>query len=219
MLCDHLQDNAPYTSHHTNYPACDEDTTNRSFHPLWFLLPLNNSPFCQTRTAGRILAAPLTRWAGGGGLCGISAAVTRSYTLQIMYYGSKSLNHSIYRIIFGPFCYRNHVIKLVLGQITQFTVSCGSFSLPIFLFLLDKVSKYHVVGCHQGAEHLTQVIIVRGTTALNVFQIFLHPIKNYNNVVTAFLKSRLINFILQILNTNLGGGINILKDQTQHYCT
>ena len=134
--------------------------------------PLNNSPFFQPRTSGNTFAAPLTIWAGDGGLCGISTASTISYTLQIMYSGSKICNYSIFRIIFGTFCYLNHVVKLVPSQINRFIRCCGSFSLPLVLLFLDKVSKDHIGRCHQGAEHVMQVIIMCGTTVLNVFQFF-----------------------------------------------
>ena len=82
--------------------------------PSEFFLPLNNSSFRQPRTARHILTAPLIRQAGGGGLFWISAAATRSYTLQIMYSGSKSRNFIIFRIRFGPFRCCNHVVKLIL---------------------------------------------------------------------------------------------------------
>ena len=38
MICDHLQDHFPCKFHHKNDPACDENTTNRSFHPRWSYL-------------------------------------------------------------------------------------------------------------------------------------------------------------------------------------
>ena len=102
----------------------------------------------------------------------------KSYTLQIMYSDSKIRNYIIFRIRFGPLCCCNQVVKLALSQITQFIGCCVPFSLPLVLFSLDKVSKNHVGRCHQGAEHVTQVIIVHGTKVFNVFQIFLNPIEH-----------------------------------------
>ena len=93
-----------------------------------------------------------------------------------MYSDSNSRNYSILRIRFGPLHCRNHVVKLFLSQINQFIGCCGSFSISLVLFLLHKLSRYHVDTCHQGAEHVTQVMMYLGTTILNVFQIFLHPL-------------------------------------------
>ena len=108
--------------------------------PSYLFLPLDNLPFIPPRTAGQIPAAPLIRWVGGGGLRDISAAATRSYTLQNILSGSKSYNYSIFRIRLGPFHCHNHVVKLAPSRISLFLRCFVPFSLPFVLFFLNKIS-------------------------------------------------------------------------------